>query len=141
MLACPFDCVPGCAGCRTGYRECHTGVAIQRDGHRVGEACGGDGGKSLYVLQQFYEEGSRARGGIPVPHRIERNQKHVPGIEPFLNSNGALDAKAHISREQQQSERRSHLAQHQRVAQAQAAVLAQPDIAAFLQRRGQAGPG
>ena len=93
----------------------------------------------MHAVQKLLEEIRRALRGISIAHRIERDQIHVPRIEALLNPQSALDAESQIAREQQQRERGSHLAKHQRIAQAHAAVLAKLDITAFLQRGKQAG--
>ena len=101
----------------------HTGVAVHRNGQCIGKARGGYGRQSLHAVEEFLEEIGGALGGISIAHGIERDQVKVLGVEAFLNAHGALYAEPHISGEQQQGQGRSHLAEHQRVAQTQSPVF------------------
>src|ERR1035438_9685962 len=117
-----------------GSRKLNTGIAIRRNRHRIRQTGSGYGGQPPYAIQNFLKENCCAFRGIPIAHGVQGNQAQIPGIETLLRAHRALYAQPHVSGEQQQAQRPSHLAQHQRVAQAPAPMLAQLHIAALLQR-------
>src|SRR6202011_2611286 len=94
----------------------------------------GHRGQPLHPAQQFLEERRGLLAGISIANRIEGYQIKILRVESLLKAQAALYAEPHISGEQQQHQRRSHLAQYQPVAKTPAAAPAKLDIAALLER-------
>jgi hypothetical protein len=99
----------------------------------VGEARGGDGRQLLDPVQQFAEERRCLFAGIAVANRIQRDEVEVSGVEPHFSRHPPLHVEYKNCRHQQQRQRPRHLVHHQDIAEAQTAVAAQPDVAAFLE--------
>ena len=121
---------------RNGYPDA---VAPDGDRHGFRQAGRSHRGQQLHAIQQLLQERRGLRGGIAVANRIERDQVQILRVEARLNAHRRLDAHREQSEDHQQGQRAGELSDHQNIAQAQAVAAREPDVAAFLERRGKVG--